>query len=108
MAILGPSSGVDDPDYSTCEVAVVDDGVATGATLIAALRSVRSAAPGRLICAVPVGPPETLRRLEREADAVVCPNRPVMFAAVGQWYEDFSQTTDQEVIELLEADQPKT
>jgi predicted phosphoribosyltransferase len=95
--------GADEPDYARCEVAVVDDGVATGATLIAVLRSVRAAAPERLICAVPVGPPETLRRLEAEADVVVCPNRPAMFAAVGQWYEDFRQTTDAEVMELLEA-----
>ncbi len=95
--------GEEAPDYSGCEVVVVDDGVATGATLIAALRSVRAQAPGRLICAVPVGPPDTLRRLEHEADAVVCPSRPAFFAAVGQWYEDFSQTTDAEVMELLEA-----
>jgi predicted phosphoribosyltransferase len=99
--------GADAPDFARCEVAVVDDGVATGATLIAALRSVRASKPERLICAVPVGPPETLRRLEMEADMVVCPNRPTMFAAVGQWYEDFRQTTDREVIELLEASQPK-
>ncbi len=100
--------GREQREYAGCEVAVVDDGVATGATLIASLRSVRAANPSRLVCAVPVGPPETLRRLEQEADAVVCPNQPRFFSAVGQWYEDFSQTTDAEVIELLKGSSPDT
>jgi predicted phosphoribosyltransferase len=84
------------------DVAVIDDGVATGATLIAALRSVRSLEPGRLFCAVPVGPGDTLARLEREVDQLVCPLRPAGFAAVGEWYGDFTQTTDDEVIQLLQ------
>jgi len=83
------------------DIIVVDDGVATGATLIAALRSVRAEGAGRLFCAVPVGPPDALRRLAIEADVVVCPVRPRMFAAVGQWYGDFTQTTDDEVMALL-------
>ncbi len=83
------------------DVVVIDDGVATGATLIAALRTVRSLGPSRLRCAVPVGPSDTLARLEREVDDLVCPLRPVGFAAVGEWYADFSQTTDQEVEALL-------
>jgi predicted phosphoribosyltransferase len=85
------------------DVVVIDDGVATGATLIAALRSVRARAPGRLICAVPVGPPDTVTRLSNEADLVVCPERPAAFAAVGQWYRDFTQTSDEEVTQLLNA-----
>ena len=84
------------------DVVVVDDGVATGATLIAALRSVAATGPSRLICAVPVGPPDTLERLSDEADVVVCPVRPARFAAVGEWYEDFTQTTDAAVMALLE------
>ena len=85
------------------DVVVVDDGVATGATLIAALRSVASMNPQRLVCAVPVGPPATLDRLAAEADVVVCPLRPVHFAAVGEWYIDFAQTSDEEVLALLNA-----
>jgi putative phosphoribosyl transferase len=88
-----------------CDVVVVDDGVATGATLIAALRSVRVLEPGRLFCAVPVGPADTLSRLESEVDHLVCPLRPTGFAAVGEWYVDFTQTTDEEVTALL---QPRT
>ena len=89
------------PAVADCEVVVVDDGVATGATLIAALRSIRSAGPRRLVCAVPVGPADTLTTLERECDLVVCPMRPQRFAAVGEWYTDFTQTDDEEVMALL-------
>jgi predicted phosphoribosyltransferase len=95
--------GVDPASLVTpgCDVVVIDDGVATGATLIAALRSVRALDPGRSFCAVPVGPSDTLARLEGEVDHLVCPLRPSGFAAVGEWYADFTQTTDDEVAELL-------
>jgi predicted phosphoribosyltransferase len=94
-------SGRPAPGIAGRTVIVVDDGVATGATLTAVLRSLRAAGPDHLVCAVPVGPEDTLIRLEREADEVVCPLRPPLFFAVGEWYRDFGQTTDDEVIYLL-------
>ncbi len=84
-------------------VIVVDDGIATGATMLAALRAVRRARPGRLVLAVPVAPPDTIARLEPEVDRVICLHRPRDFMAVGQFYEDFTQTSDEEVIAALAA-----
>ena len=83
-------------------VVVVDDGVATGSTLLAVLRSVRASDPARLICAVPVGPPDTVARLESEADLVVCPTQPPSFAAVGAWYDNFDQVGDEQVLAMLD------
>ncbi len=80
---------------------VVDDGIATGSTMIAALRAVRRMACRQVIAAVPVAPAEGLQRLRAEADHVVCLHAPAIFYAVGQFYEDFSQTTDEEVVALL-------
>jgi putative phosphoribosyl transferase len=80
---------------------VVDDGVATGVTDTAALRAVRRMGPRRLVLAVPVCPPDTARRLEEEADEVVCLQAPPRFFGVGQWYEDFSQVSDEEVVSIL-------
>jgi putative phosphoribosyl transferase len=91
------------PDLTGATAIVTDDGVATGATMIAALRAVRALGPGRVVAAVPVAPPETVERLRREADDVVCLHTPALFYAVGQFYEDFSQTTDEEVVALLRA-----
>lgn len=82
-------------------VIVVDDGVATGATMKAVLMEVRRQQPSTLVCAVPCGPPPTIHELGALADEVVCPIRPPVFMAVGQWYRDFTQTTDDEVLELL-------
>ena len=84
-------------------VIVVDDGVATGSTLIAVLRSVRAAGPSRLCCAIPVGPPDTVQRLAAEVDEVVCPLQPQSFMAVGSWYDDFSQVSDSAVLAVLQA-----
>ena len=82
-------------------VIVVDDGLATGATMIAALHSLRERRPARLVCAVPVAPPETLARVRALADAVVCLHSPADFRAVGQYYRDFAQVEDEEVLALL-------
>ena len=82
-------------------VIVVDDGVATGGTVLVALRALRRAAPRRIVLAIPVAPPETLAKLSAEADDVVCLAAPGDFRAVGVYYADFTQTSDEEVIELL-------
>ena len=82
-------------------VIVVDDGLATGSTMIAALHGVRAKQPQRLICAVPVAPPETLIQIAPLADAVVCLHSPQLFYAVAQFYREFPQVSDDEVIALL-------
>jgi len=82
-------------------VIVVDDGLATGATIRAAVRSVRRANPARLVAAVPVGAPESCAELAAEVEHLVCPEQPPMFFAVGQFYEHFKPTTEDEVRRLL-------
>jgi len=82
-------------------VILIDDGLATGSTMRAAARAVREQHPSRLVVAVPVAAGDTCEALAREVDAVVCAFTPEPFHAVGQWYEEFSQTTDEEVRELL-------
>lgn len=82
-------------------VIVIDDGLATGATMISALHGLRNLKPTRLICAIPVSPPETLRKIAPLADEVVCLLTPDNFRAVGQFYVDFPQVEDDEVIDIL-------
>lgn len=82
-------------------VIVIDDGLATGATMISALHGLRSRKPARLVCAIPVSPPETLRKIQPLADEVVCLDTPNNFRAVGQFYADFPQVEDEEVINIL-------
>jgi putative phosphoribosyl transferase len=82
-------------------VVVVDDGLATGATMWAALMAVRAQHPERLVLAVPVAPPEALAALAPLVDQSVCPVQPSHMEAVGAWYEDFTQTTDAEVAAIL-------
>ena len=82
-------------------VIVVDDGLATGATMIAALRAVRRQTPSWLVCAVPVAPPESVARVQPYADEVVCLTQPAHFGAVGAFYRDFRQVEDAEVAALL-------
>lgn len=82
-------------------VIVIDDGLATGSTMIAALHALRAKQPAELICAVPVAPPDTLKKIRGNADRVVCLSAPVDFRAVGQFYLDFPQVTDEEVIAIL-------
>jgi len=84
-------------------VIVVDDGVATGSTLRAALGYVKRRGAAFVSCAVPVGPPRTIDLIATEVDEIVCPLQPDRFRAVGEWYDDFGQVTDAEVEELLRA-----
>jgi putative phosphoribosyl transferase len=83
-------------------VIVVDDGLATGSTMRAAVAALRQRDPARLIVAVPVGAEDTCQQLRSEADEVVCPSTPSPFRAVGLWYQEFPQTSDDEVHRLLE------
>jgi len=80
---------------------LVDDGLATGSTMRVAVEAIRDLGPSRVVVAVPVGSAEACRRLERVADEVICPRVPARFVAVGQWYVDFSDTPDAEVMALL-------
>jgi len=89
------------PDVAGRIVILVDDGLATGSTMRAAVAALRQRQPGRVVVAVPVGAPDTCELLRREADEVVCAQQPDPFFAVGAWYRDFSQTSDEEVRELL-------
>lgn len=83
-------------------VILVDDGIATGGSVRAAVRGLRRAQPKRLVLAVPVAPRETIESLRAEVDDLVCLGSPLFFHAVGQFYDDFSQTSDEEVIRLLD------
>lgn len=82
-------------------VIVIDDGLATGATMISALHALRASHPAELVCAVPVAPPDTLKKVEALADAVVCLEAPADFHAVGQFYRNFPQVDDEEVAAML-------
>lgn len=81
---------------------IVDDGIATGATLLATIETVRRERPALLGCAVPVGAPGSVDRIAHHVDVMVCPLRPRGFRAVGEWYEAFAQTTDAEVVATLQ------
>jgi predicted phosphoribosyltransferase len=89
------------PDIAGRTIILVDDGLATGATMRAAIAAVRQPQPARIVVAVPTASPDTCEALKAEADDVVCAMTPEPFLAVGHWYEDFTQTTDDEVRELL-------
>ncbi|MBI2514443.1 MAG: phosphoribosyltransferase [Opitutae bacterium] len=82
-------------------VVLVDDGLATGFSMRAAIRAVQAQHPRRLVVAVPVGAPDACAAIKREADLLVCPFRPEEFHAVGRWYRDFGATSDDEVVECL-------
>jgi predicted phosphoribosyltransferase len=98
-ALYTPGRAALDPRGRTC--IVVDDGLATGSTMTAALHSVRTRGPARLICAVPVAARTGLARMGRLADEVVCLAQPVEFRAVGQFYDSFEPVPDEEVVSLL-------
>jgi putative phosphoribosyl transferase len=90
------------PDLRNRTVILVDDGLATGSTMHAAIASLRQQQPDRIVVAVPVAPSSIYKEFKREADEIVCLQTPESFQAIGVWYVDFSQTTDQEVRDLLE------
>lgn len=87
-------------------VILVDEGLATGSTAIAAVRAVRTQGAARVVMAIGVAPPDTLRTLQRAADEVVCLHSPDVFNAVGAFFDDFSEVTDEEVIACLAAETP--
>lgn len=88
-------------EVSGLTVIVTDDGLATGATMRAAVRALRALGAARIIVAVPVAPLDTYEKLRKVADEVVCLMTPSLFFAIGEWYEDFSQVSDEEVGETL-------
>ncbi len=94
-------------DVADRDVIVVDDGIATGATTRAALRATRARKPKTLVLAVPVAPTDSLAAMREEADAVVCLEDHESFGAIGYYYDDFRQTSDQEVIDILARFAPK-
>lgn len=89
------------PELQNKTVILIDDGLATGATMRAAVKALRQRGAAKIVVAVPVGPPDTCKEFEEVADEVVCASAPEFFQAVGQYYEDFSQTSDDEVRDLL-------
>jgi putative phosphoribosyl transferase len=96
-------SGRPMPDLRNKTIVLVDDGLATGTTMRAAVIALRSFKPAHMIIAVPTGPPETCKEFEEEVETVICATTPQPFWAIGIWYEDFRQTTDEEVQRLLSA-----
>jgi len=83
-------------------IILVDDGVATGATMMMAIKIIRQQSPAKIVVAIPVAPPETVRELEKEADTVVCLERPAFFMAIGQFYEQFPQIEDKIAKRMLQ------
>jgi putative phosphoribosyl transferase len=95
-----------EPDLKGRTVILVDDGLATGSTMKAAVKALAARAPARIVVAVPIAAADTCEALAREVDEVVCAVTPEPFHAVGLWYDDFRQTTDAEVHDLLERGRP--
>ncbi len=89
------------PELAGRTLILVDDGIATGASMRAALEIARAGQAGRIIVAAPVGAPDTCEALRPYADELICPLQPASFSAVGQWYRHFDQTSDDEVVDLL-------
>jgi putative phosphoribosyl transferase len=96
------------PEVRGCTVILVDDGIATGSTVRAAIRALRALRPARIVVAAPTAAAATCRELRREADEVVCVITPEPFMAIGPWYRSFPQLGDEEVRALLQAPAPAT
>ena len=94
--------GRPEPDVSGKTVILIDDGLATGSTMRAAVSALRQLKPARIVVAVPVSAPQTCDEYRMGVDEIICAVTPKRFYGVGRWYRDFSQTTDEEVSELLE------
>lgn len=92
----------EEPDLQKCSAIIVDDGLATGATALASIRYVRKLDPKKLVLAVPVGSKDAVEQLGELVDELICLHVPSFFNAVGQWYINFGQTSDEEVIQLLD------
>lgn len=90
------------PDLAGRTVILIDDGIATGGTMRAAIRAVRRRKPGRIVLAVPVGSPDVIEAIAREVDEAVCIYEPDPMYAIGLWYEDFRQVSNEEVARILE------
>jgi len=84
-------------DLKNRNIILVDDGLATGSTMLAAIDAVKLQEPKAIIVTVPVAPPDTIAALQHKVDKVICPFQPYNFSSIGQWYEDFSQVSDTEV-----------
>ncbi|HEV8431036.1 MAG TPA: phosphoribosyltransferase [Pyrinomonadaceae bacterium] len=97
-----------EPDVSAKTVILIDDGLATGSTMRAAVSALRQLNPARIVVAVPVSAPETCDEYRMGVDEIICAAIPEPFYGVGKWYRDFSQTTDEEVSELLERSRQQT
>ena len=92
-----------EPEFRGRTVILVDDGLATGSTMRAAVKALRKRQPAKIVVAVPVAAPSSCAELAPEVDEIVCARTPEDFRAVGEWYQEFGQTTDEEVTELLQA-----
>lgn len=95
------------PNFRGRTVIVADDGVATGSTMLVAIEALRRQGAGKIVAAVGVAPPDTIGRLTRAADSVVCLLTPEPFSAISLWFQEFGQTTDDEVRELLARTHPQ-
>ena len=99
--LLAYRGSVDPPDFRGKRVILADDGIATGYTIQAAAEGLKKLNAARVVIASPVGAPDSVVRLQKAADEVICPLQPEPFFSVGSWYSHFPQTTDEEVLEIL-------
>ena len=99
--LLAYRGSVSPPDFHDLDIIIVDDGIATGYTIQAAAQGLRNLGAGRIVVAAPVGAPESVARLANIADRIICPLQPDAFLAVGSWYRDFPQVSDEEVVDIL-------